>query len=185
MVDSDEEEEEEDFEDMPPLEGDGPADRDRDMMEDDAENYDADRRVRFDTETESEKTEDKDNYDKNYDYEEEKALLAAHRAAKLDREFPDEIDTPENARNRFQKFRGLASFRTSPWDVNENLPQEYAKIFKFRRWAHAKIRAKKWCPEPAETVAAGQCVTVVLRLTDEDKEKLKAISDLGKVERKF
>ena len=58
------------------------------------------------------------------------------------------------------KFIVLASFRTSPWDVNENLPQDYARIFKFRRWSHAKIRAKKWKPELAETIAAGQKVTL-------------------------
>ena len=54
----------------------------------------------------------------------------------------------------------LASFRTSPWDVNENLPLDYARIFKFKRWSHAKIRAKKWKPEIAETIAAGQKITI-------------------------
>ena len=54
----------------------------------------------------------------------------------------------------------LASFRTSPWDVNENLPLDYARIFKFKRWSHAKIRAKKWRPEVAETIAAGQKITI-------------------------
>ena len=87
-------------------------------------------------------------------------LRKLHRQAKEDREFPDEVDTPVDCRVRFQKYRGLASFRTSPWDVNENLPQDYARIFKFRRWAHAKIRANKWKPEFSETVAAGQKVTI-------------------------
>mgnify|MGYP000726413770 CR=1 FL=1 len=163
------EEEDEDFEEMPGLEGEDPPRRyDEEMAEDE-------HRVRFDENTASENTED---HDKDYDFEEEQRLLRLHRAAKDDREFPDEIDTPEDAKTRFQKFRGLASFRTSPWDVNENLPLEYAKIFKFRRWNHAKIRARKWMPELAETVAAGQCVTLVLRLRDEDKDALKQIADL-------
>ena len=58
------------------------------------------------------------------------------------------------------KICSEASFRTSPWDVNENLPLDYARIFKFKRWSHAKIRAKKWRPELGETIAAGHKITI-------------------------
>ncbi|CBY41183.1 unnamed protein product, partial [Oikopleura dioica] len=145
--------------DIPDLEGDD----DREYFEDeDKVIAEMDSGMGVDSkEEEEDDEEDKDGskYDKNYDYDQEQQFLSLHRKAKDDRAFPDEIDTPQDARTRLQKYRGLTSFRTSPWDKNENLPADYARVFKFKRWAHAKIRAKKWVPEIAETVAAGQMVT--------------------------
>jgi len=54
-----------------------------------------------------------------------------HKDEKDQLDFPDEVDTPMDivARNRFVKYRGLKSFRTSPWHPKESLPREYACIF--------------------------------------------------------
>lgn len=51
--------------------------------------------------------------------------------AQEDMDFPDEVDTPfKDARVRYQKYRGVKSLRNCDWDPYENLPDEYAKIWR-------------------------------------------------------
>lgn len=68
-------------------------------------------------------------------------------------EFPDEVDTPLDipARERFQRYRGLKSFRTSEWDPYEDLPVEYSRIWEFEAWAQtARASRRKYADECAE-----------------------------------
>ena len=67
----------------------------------------------------------------NEEHEEEalKEYLDRKKKSQEDMQFPDEVDTPQHtpARVRFQKYRGLKSFRTSPWDPYEHRLNGLAK----------------------------------------------------------
>lgn len=54
-----------------------------------------------------------------------------------------QIDTPTDtpARDRFARYRGLKSWRSSPWDPREGLPQEYANTFAFENFKRAHKRS--------------------------------------------
>lgn len=84
-------------------------------------------------------------YDETIDKMEEDAALQKIKAAREEAAFPDEMDTPKDvpARERFAKYRGLASFRTSPWDTKENLPPDYARIFQFENFERTRKKVFK------------------------------------------
>lgn len=75
---------------------------------------------------------------------------------------PDVVDTPVNlpARQRFAKYRGLKSFATSRWDPAENLPPQYAYVYKLQGYSRIREAALEKCREgPAEV---GRLVYVTL-----------------------
>eukprot|EP00922_Rhytidocystis_sp_ex-Travisia-forbesii_P018049 GHVS01026883.1.p1 GENE.GHVS01026883.1~~GHVS01026883.1.p1 ORF type:complete len:957 (-),score=195.84 GHVS01026883.1:194-2800(-) len=58
--------------------------------------------------------------------------------------FPDEVDTPTqgSAVDRFARYRGLRSFRTSPWDPYENLGVDCARIYEFEAYTSTQKYSK-------------------------------------------
>lgn len=108
------------------------------------------------------------------DEEEENMQLESWRGRQReerdDREFPDEVDTPRElpARVRFQRYRGMQSFRTSPWDPYENLPRDYARIFQFEDFKRTERAVRRRAEAEADTVSPGTRVTVHLKDVPKD-----------------
>jgi len=97
--------------------------------------------------------------------------LQRFRDARSHENFPDEVDTPREklARERFVNYRGLDSFRTSPWDKFENLPEDYAKIHNFDNKQHfnrIKKLVKNMECEKEHQVESGCYVTIELEGVD-------------------
>ncbi|XP_039613134.1 pre-rRNA-processing protein TSR1 homolog [Polypterus senegalus] len=101
-------------------------------------------------------------YDEKIDEQEEQEMLERYKQARADEMFPDEVDTPMDtpARIRFQRYRGLKSFRTSPWDPKENLPPEYSRIYQFQNFERTRKRAFAFAEEEPEGAMVGWYVTI-------------------------
>ncbi|KAJ2028692.1 ribosome biogenesis protein tsr1 [Coemansia sp. RSA 2337] len=90
-------------------------------------------------------------------------LKERERQNRDDLNFPDEVDTPMeiSARERFARFRGLQSFRTSPWDPYENLPLDYARIFQFESFKRTQQRVLRMAAD--SVVKSGMRIRIILR----------------------
>lgn len=76
---------------------------------------------------------------------------------------PDMIDTPINlpARERFSKYRGLKSFHSGKWDLTENLPPQYAYIYKLQGYSQIRKGALSSCDDGMAEVGRFVNVTLV------------------------
>ena len=169
IVDNDEDDQNDDPEDEDDLDEDLDEDleeeaSDNDDDQDDMEDDDMDEETE---ELESETNETNDNYDaKHVSFADEQNAYDKLRKARMDEMFPDEIDTPQDslAKDRFQKYRGLKSFRSSPWDAKENLPFDYGKVFQFENFARTKKSVLKANEEESETlIPMGTYATLVIK----------------------
>ncbi|XP_072758198.1 pre-rRNA-processing protein TSR1 homolog [Anoplolepis gracilipes] len=124
----------------------------------------------YETITISEAAVDEVHYDRDIDMIEEKQAMEKFKEAKLDAQFPDEVDTPQDtlAKIRFQKYRGLESFRTSPWDPKENLPIDYSRIIEFADYDRRRKRIYKECEDVEDAIRPGKYVTLdIIRVSKE------------------
>uniref|UniRef100_A0A2K6P6E3 Pre-rRNA-processing protein TSR1 homolog n=1 Tax=Rhinopithecus roxellana TaxID=61622 RepID=A0A2K6P6E3_RHIRO len=121
-----------------------------------------------------------DLYDEKVDEEAEAKMLEKYKQERLEEMFPDEVDTPRDvaARIRFQKYRGLKSFRTSPWDPKENLPQDYARIFQFQNFTNTRKSIFKEIEEKEVEGAEMSVLNMVVRRNPGNTEPVKAKEEL-------
>ncbi|XP_049581234.1 pre-rRNA-processing protein TSR1 homolog [Syngnathus scovelli] len=101
-------------------------------------------------------------YDEHVDEAAEEEELKRYREARANEMFPDEVDTPLDvaAKIRFQRYRGLKSFRSSPWDPMENLPHDYSRIFQFQSFERTRRRILAEAAEEEEGAMVGWYVTL-------------------------
>ncbi|KAL0232258.1 hypothetical protein PCE1_002600 [Barthelona sp. PCE] len=142
-LDKSDDEEEEEFEDEETLK------KRREMMELEEELMDAYADSDFEPE-EDEGKEDLKEWElalqSQVDYAQRSLLESAPQMEKRsheDLEWPDEVDTPLDARLKFCQYRGLESFRHSRWDPSDDRPTDYQRIFEFDDFSQARLHTLK------------------------------------------
>ncbi|KAG5510910.1 hypothetical protein JKF63_06411 [Porcisia hertigi] len=76
---------------------------------------------------------------------------------------PDMVDTPVNipARQRFAKYRGMKSFHTGKWDPTENLPPQYAYVYKLQGYSRIRESAINMCEGGMAEVGMHVAITLI------------------------
>ncbi|XP_055387844.1 pre-rRNA-processing protein TSR1 homolog [Condylostylus longicornis] len=104
-----------------------------------------------------------------------------------DLEFPDEVDTPldQPARERFTRYRGLKSFKTSKWDPYEDLPAEYSRIYEFDSFRPTMNFSKHQFIEDCMGVCGGMTITglyirLEIRLSNNDPTEASKVDAIQK-----
>lgn len=119
----------------------------------------------------------------------ESARAERQERQESDLSFPDEVDCPLDtpARLRFQKYRGLKSFRTTAWDPKENLPLDYGRIFQFANITRSMKNATNVSnnPIPAGNFVKLHIANVPLSLAREEREKPTVVGGLFNHENKM
>lgn len=107
-------------------------------------------------------------------------------------EFPDEVDTPIEvpARERFNKYRGLASMKTGSWDPLEDLPREYANIYSFEYLKHTWKQAVQKAHMEGQRISGSYIKISIKNFSREDLKYIRSdipliMSTLLEYERKL
>ncbi|XP_066534389.1 pre-rRNA-processing protein TSR1 homolog [Hoplias malabaricus] len=174
IVDDDDDDDDEDNENSeePDMDSCDDDDDDVDDLMEDGDNESQDGEAASGNEDEEEEEEEEINstdrvgaeqkYDEAMNVAEEEDGLKRYREARSHEMFPDEVDTPTDmpAKTRFQRYRGLKSFRSSPWDPMENLPFNYSRIFQFQNFERTRHRVLTEAAAEEEGAMVGWYVTL-------------------------
>ena len=96
----------------------------------------------------------------------------------MDFDYPDEVDVPEGslAQDIFRDYRGLKSFRTTPWDPYENLPRDYHQIFRFPNFDGTKKKVLALAALSSDELVVPKGSFVTIHLKDVHKDVMSQIN---------
>uniref|UniRef100_A0A4W6G5S5 Pre-rRNA-processing protein TSR1 homolog n=1 Tax=Lates calcarifer TaxID=8187 RepID=A0A4W6G5S5_LATCA len=136
-------------------------DDDDDMMDEDDEDEEEEEEEEEEEVCSTERPGADQRYDEHMDEAAEEEGLKRYREARANEMFPDEVDTPLDTLAKIRsRYRGLKSFRSSPWDPMENLPLNYSRIFQFQSFERTRRRILAEAAAEEEGAMVGWYVTL-------------------------